>query len=147
MTKKNNKNKSRGGFTIVELVIALSLIVIVSAAVTSMIASDNRVYTQSINTIEATNVAENAIECFRFAEKTGGDFEELFNNVYAYKVVEDGVEKTLYTAELAEAADGYTLEYHGINFTFKIEGNKITITAEDSYGAILGEDGISYTVR
>lgn len=143
MAKKNNKNKSRGGFTIVELVIALSLIVIVSAAVTSMIASDNRVYTQSINTIEATNVAENAIECFRFAENTGGDFEELFNRIYEG----DGDEAPELKFTEEDGVKYYTFKHHGIDFEFKIEGNKITITAEDSYGAILGEDGISYTVR
>ena len=117
----NRKGREgKGGFTMVELVVALVIIAIVSLATVSLIITQNNLNLKSTQVIEATNVAENAIECFRFAVKTdNGDnnfkpeFIEAFN-------------KTGYTLE----GDGpYELNVHGATVNIEIVDNTIKIKA------------------
>ncbi len=58
---------NRRGFTIVELVMALFIIVLVSSVAIGVVAVDNKTHAETIQMIEATNIAENAVECFRVA--------------------------------------------------------------------------------
>ena len=75
-TRKNMRRsvdvKSRRGFTLVEVVVALVIIVLVSGISIGVVSIDNKTHYETIDMIEATNIAENAIECFRFAVRNGG---------------------------------------------------------------------------
>lgn len=90
MSRLNSKGK-RGsrGFTVVELVVAMAIIVIVSATAIGLVNSQNGIYLRTTQTVEATNMAENAIECFRFAvenpDADGGvnkAFEDSFSKTF-----------------------------------------------------------------
>lgn len=126
VNSKINKN-GRRGFTMVELVVALAIIAIVSIATVLLIITQTNMNAKSIQVVEATNVAENAIECFRYAvNKTDGNvvdnFEEAFN-------------ETGY--ELDNPAGEYELNVHGATVVITIIQNAdsthtITITATAS---------------
>ena len=64
-----DEKSSRGGFTLVEVVVALAVIVIVTGISIGVVSVDNKTHVETVDMIEATNIAENAIECFRFAVK------------------------------------------------------------------------------
>lgn len=130
--KKLNKNNilaSRRGFSMMEVVIGLTIIIIVSAASLTLILQHSKAEINVAQTIEATNVAENAIECFDEVEnfdkpEDREKFEQLFfTNIYNMTVeptVEEDVNGKKYT---------YTYQHKAIDFTIVINGNKITITA------------------
>ena len=65
MTKVNSKRAR--GFTLIELVVAIAMILIVSGAGVLLVTTQTRVDAQANQAIEATNISENAIDCFRFA--------------------------------------------------------------------------------
>lgn len=65
MTKVNFKRAR--GFTLIELVVAIAMILIVSGAGVLLVTTQTRVDAQANQAIEATNISENAIDCFRFA--------------------------------------------------------------------------------
>ena len=135
----NRKGREgKGGFTMVELVVALVIIAIVSLATVSLIITQNNLNLKSTQVIEATNVAENAIECFRFAVNTStddnynDDFVTAFNNTLSEE------------NKLVYAEDGiYSLNVHGATIKLKIDGNTIYIEAIASDGETIIDD--SYT--
>lgn len=106
--RKINSKRTKKGFTIVELVVAMAVIVIVSTTAISLVSFQNRNYLRTTQTLTATNMAENAIECFRWA---GGN-EDVFVNAYS-KTLPDGTSLT---------GDGgtYTVEANGMNITIQI---------------------------
>ena len=116
----SHREGNRRGFTIVELVVALAIIVLVSGAAISLVTTQVRVDTQAIQVTEATNVAENAIECFRYAVNNPGEgVEKTFKNAF---------EKTGTT--LGEPVDNvYTINKHGAEITIKIDENTIHVVA------------------
>ena len=132
-----NREGLSGGFTVVELVVALAIILIVSATAIGLVNSQNTIYLRTMQTTEATNMAENAIECFRFAK---GD-TAVFNTVYG---------KTFEGTDIAlnESTDGetgktvYTLESNGMEVTIEIDGNTLNFKAYDGSKEILSR---SYT--
>lgn len=71
------RSNSKGGFAIVELVVAMSIIFIVSAVAIGIINTQNDYHRRTAQTVEATNMAENAIECFRYTDKSK-DFDYAF---------------------------------------------------------------------
>ena len=95
-----HRGNSKGGFTIVELVVAMSIIFIVSAVAIGIINTQNDYHRRTAQTVEATNMAENAIECFRYTDN-GDDFDDAFAatftvvpmNLYHFKI--SGMEITL----------------------------------------------------
>lgn len=123
---KKNKNKSRRGFTIVELVVALTIIVLVSATAIGVVSVDNRAYAETADMIEATNIAENAIECFRFAGNTDA-FEEAFSKSLTDK------------QDLSVEGNTYTVTQEDLVVTITINGNTITITADNENGNLIKE--------
>ena len=58
----------RKGVTIVELVIALSVIAIISVAAISMLHTAIKIEVRSASIIEANNTAESIVEIFRFTD-------------------------------------------------------------------------------
>ncbi|MBP3606396.1 MAG: type II secretion system protein [Clostridia bacterium] len=110
------KNKKRG-FTVAEVIIALTVIVTVSAAALVMISMQVRTETKAAQTIAATNMAENAIECFRYSYHSDTkEFEQAFT--------ECGYEK--------KAENLYT---HGtLLCEIAIAGNEIDVTVRNARG-------------
>ncbi len=60
--------RSRRGISIVEVVIALVIITIISASALSMIMMSVKVERETVTALEVENCAENAVECFRYAD-------------------------------------------------------------------------------
>ena len=80
MKKKN----SRRGFSVAEVIVALTVIVIISASALVLIGAQIRADAKAASTVAATNMAENAIECFRYACDTaeGEYIEVVFEGAY-----------------------------------------------------------------
>ena len=125
----NIKKKCRG-FTVAEVVIALTVIVIVSGASMTLVAMQARNEVRAVQTIEATNIAENAIECFRYADGDAEKFKSAFFNEYSgYTLVGSG------TSE-----DPYTVTKDGVTVNIEISGNTITVSATNANNVtILGK--------
>ena len=111
-----NRKKCKGGFSIVEAIIALSIIVVVSiAAATITLSSISLRYTLTNRSI-AINFADNAVECFKAAEdKDSGkaleEFEALVNSA-------TGVSYNTETSTKSGGKGNYTYEHN--NFKAKI---------------------------
>lgn len=74
MTKKTNTStRSRKGITITEVAVALVIIGIISSAALSLVMYSVNVERESFAIVEAENIADNALACFRYAE----DYEEF----------------------------------------------------------------------
>ena len=130
-----NREGNRRGFTIVELVVTLTIIVLVSAISIGVVAVNNKTYGETIDMIEATNIAENAVECFRFAKNTGADFKTTL-----VKTLSDG---QIFT-EVEE--NSYTVSIDDVVVSISISGNTITVSASSETDENLLEP-ITYTVR
>jgi prepilin-type N-terminal cleavage/methylation domain-containing protein len=124
---KVNSIKNRRGFTVVELVVAITIIVIVSATAIGLINTQNKIHQQTMQTVEATNMAENAIECFRV---TNGEAE--FKVAYA---------KTF--TDKARPTDLLNFETNGMTVTIAIEGDTLNFKAVAAGDKIILEK--SYT--
>lgn len=116
------KNKSSRGFTVAEVVVALTIIVLVSGASLLTFATQARVEAKTAQTFEATNIAENAIECFIYAGGDVGTFKTAFN------------EKSGYTLE---GEGPYTVTKDGVTATITIENKGIKIIVKNSSDVIL----------
>ena len=114
-----SKVNSKKGFTVVELVVAMSLIFIASAVAVGIIKTQNDYYRRTAQTVEATNMAENAIECFRYTDTTDGmdDFDEAFEKSFTKETLPG----YLYRFEISE-----------MKITLTFEENTITFHAEDA---------------
>nr|MBE6545136.1 type II secretion system protein [Oscillospiraceae bacterium] len=133
--KVNSRDKKRAsrGFTIVEVVVALTVIVIVSAAGMMMVQSQIKAEQKVAQTIEATNIAENAIECFRFAKNNEGSdgFEKTFEDTFG---------KTNYNLVTATEGKEYLVYESGLTVHITITDNKIEISAVNSNGDTILEE-------
>ena len=69
----------KGGFSVAEVIIALSIIVAVSVAAMVMVITSMSVKTTLVARSEGINFAENALECFKAADDE--DFESLIEQV------------------------------------------------------------------
>ena len=140
---------SRRGFTIVELAMALAIIVIVTAVSIGVVAVDSKTHGETIDMIEATNIAENAIECFRFTKNTTNsdvDFEVAFENAFK-KTFEDDFEFP--TPITADGDLTYTIVKGDVNVIISIVDSykTIEIHAHNSNDDNLFGDTVTYTVR
>ena len=138
---RNSKRKthisSHRGFTVLEVVIALTVIVIVSASAFALIHSHIKLEHDSIQRIEATNIAENAIECFRFAKD-----EAEFKIAYEAVVRTEDLQITLSETN-AENSIIYEYTDGALEVTFIIVDNQITINITGNSGTII--DNQTYT--
>lgn len=136
-SKRKAHISSRRGFTVLEVVIALTVITIVSASAFALIHSHLKLEKQSVQSIEATNIAENAIECFRFAKD-----EAEFKIAYEAVVRTEDLQITLSETN-AENSSIYKYTDGALEVTFTIVGNQITINITDNSGTII--DNQTYT--
>lgn len=75
--KKNIR--SRKGVSLVEVVVALAVITIISISALSVVFMSVKVEAKTVIVFEVRNSAENAIECFRFADGDMDTFEKCLN--------------------------------------------------------------------
>ena len=115
------KNLKRG-ITLLETVIALSLLAIISVVSISVSVSSIKSEERNIQATEIALICENAVECFRFS-KSNDKFKESFE-----KTLEDG--ESLQEVE----TNCYILQKTAYSVTFLIDVNKITVTAKDKNG-------------
>lgn len=73
---RNIIKNTRKGITIMEMVIALTVIAIISGAALSIILSSLKVESRSAQIVEVTNLVESSIECFQYSSSVSP-----FNNV------------------------------------------------------------------
>ena len=139
-----HQKHSRRGFTIVELVVTLTLIVLVSVISIGVVAVNNKAYGETIDMIEATNIAENAVECFRFVKNNHINIEDEENG---FKSLMKKAGIILVDAETNDEIDyAYTANVDDVVVKIEIKGNTITVSARSDTDENLLEPK-SYTVR
>lgn len=111
------RNRSRRGISLVEVVVALAVITIISAAALSLVISSARVDANSLRSTQVMMAAENVLECYRFAE-IEGDFADLLQKTGDYKKVDDA----------------YVLTEKAYVITVNYTDTKLTFSATDSDG-------------
>ena len=84
----DNKDRSRRGISLVEVVVALTVIAIISSAALSLVISSARVDANSLRSTQVMIAAENSLECYRFAESEE-EFAALLEKTGDYKKVDD----------------------------------------------------------
>ena len=156
-THREGKADNRRGFTIVELVVAMVIIVLVSGAGISLVMTQTKVDSQAIQTVEATNICENAIECFRYAVNASGDDEVKIKTEFyeAFKLTgaldtkkypqKDADEKVIIYSDYEINTSGATINIAIVGNTDEngIITHTIKIYAVDSFGVVIFDD--SYT--
>ena len=110
---KISKNKSRRGITLTETVIGIAIITLISAATLTLMLSQAKMRRKTVEVMEATAIAENALECYAHAGES--KFFELLNDVYTFENV--------YTFE-GEEKFGEELTIEGTNTKVKFNFNK-----------------------
>lgn len=121
---------SRRGISMVEVVVALVIISIVSASALSMIMMSIRVERKALTAMEVENAAEDAVDCFRFAQNNDQLFLEYLQKTGDF-VEEDGnfvMRSSAYTVTIRPGTNQF--EYSAVNsdgeeicvFTYKRGG-------------------------
>lgn len=127
-------NNKRKGYSLVEVVIALSVIVVVSITALTIVLSSIATKTAAINKGEAQNFAENVWECF----KVSNNEEDFLSNVsFATSAVlgEGQIDDSGYTV--------YTYQSEEYKFT-AIINIKYSTTARSEFAVeIVDKDGDS----
>ena len=125
--------RSRKGISMVEVVVALVVITIISLATLSVVFVSAKVEAKTFVAMEVRNSAENAVECFRFAN---GD-KDIFRKTLNLSV---GVDETVQASAWEEVENGYS--YNAGRYIVTITLNKdendklvsFTYEAKDSAG-------------
>ena len=121
-----SKVNSRKGFTIAELVVAMAIILIVSATAIATINTQNTVHLRTMQTVEATNMAENAIECFRYAVENPKDNDTGEDDVVATFAKAYGK-----TGITLSGNSPYTFKKNNMDVTITVTSNELTFVATD----------------
>ena len=114
--KRFGKGGKRG-FSLAEVIVALAVIVVVSAAALSLVSSHARLERKSVETIEAAEIAESVIEVFRWWKNNGGEFDEVLSEIglakdgdlYTYAVISEGDTIRKYRINVIPDGDGITV--------------------------------------
>lgn len=138
MTRVEKKVKSKGGFTILEVVIAMAIIAIVTATAASIMTSAQKSMARSQKSVLAANDIANITECFKYTVCESGsidDFEKAV--VFAFGLASEGFTPTTdgvyYVYELTR--DGYV-----ITVTVTIGTEKtVNSVAKDGDGKVIFE--------
>ena len=126
---RNIIKNTRKGITIMEMVIALTVIAIISGAALSIILSSLKVESRSAQIVEVTNLVESSIECFQYSENEEEYLKllQILNKDFAEVIQENGDNET----ENEEKIIVYALidEIKIIQIKYYKEDNKIEIDA------------------
>lgn len=142
MTRVEKKVKSKGGFTILEVVIAMAIIAIVTATAASIMTSAQKSMARSQKSVLAANDIANITECFKYTVGEGRDIDKFqkFQQavVFAFGLASEGFTPTTYGVydvyELTR--DGYV-----ITVTVTTTGTEQTVNsvAKDGDGKVIFE--------
>lgn len=138
MTRGGKKVKSKGGFTILEVVIAMAIIAIVTATAASIMTSAQKSMARSQKSVLAANDIANITECFKYTVGKGRDIDKFKQAVvFAFGLASEGFTPTTdgvyYVYELTR--DGYV-----ITVTVTIGTEKtVNSVAKDGDGKVIFE--------
>lgn len=136
MTRVEKKVKSKGGFTILEVVIAMAIIAIVTATAASIMTLAQKSMARSQKSVLAANDIANITECFKYTVCKGcrvDDFEKAVE--FAFGLASGGFTPT--TDDVYELMrDGYV-----ITVTVTTTGTEQTVNsvAKDGDGKVIFE--------
>lgn len=135
MTRGGKKVKSKGGFTILEVVIAMAIIAIVTATAASIMTSAQKSMARSQKSVLAANDIANITECFKYTVCESGsidDFEKAV--VFAFGLASEGFTPT--TDGVYELTrDGYVITVTVTTGTEKT----VNSVAKDGDGKVIFE--------
>ena len=96
--KKTNKSSTKSGITLLEAVVSIAIISVIIAAVLTLMASQAKIRKSTIDTLHATSIAENALECY--AHGGGERFAELLSVALGIDESEICFEKAINVGEM-----------------------------------------------
>lgn len=141
MTRGGKKVKSKGGFTILEVVIAMAIIAIVTATAASIMTSAQKSMARSQKSVLAANDIANITECFKYTVGEGRDIDKFqkFQQavVFAFGLASEGFTPTTYGVY-----DVYELTRDGYVITVTVTtGTEKTVNsvAKDGDGKVIFE--------
>lgn len=136
MTRVEKKVKSKGGFTILEVVIAMAIIAIVTATAASIMTSAQKSMARSQKSVLAANDIANITECFKYTVCKSGNIDDFKKAVaFAFGLASEGFTPT--TDGVYELTrDGYV-----ITVTVTTTGTEQTVNsvAKDGDGKVIFE--------
>lgn len=136
MTRVEKKVKSKGGFTILEVVIAMAIIAIVTATAASIMTSAQKSMARSQKSVLAANDIANITECFKYTVCESGNIDDFKKAVaFAFGLASEGFTPT--TDGVYELTrDGYV-----ITVTVTTTGTEKTVNsvAKDGDGKVIFE--------
>ena len=95
MTRGGKKVKSKGGFTILEVVIAMAIIAIVTATAASIMTSAQKSMARSQKSVLAANDIANITECFKYTVGEGKGIDKFEQAVaFAFGLASEGFTPT-----------------------------------------------------
>ena len=139
MTRVEKKVKSKGGFTILEVVIAMAIIAIVTATAASIMTSAQKSMARSQKSVLAANDIANINECFKYTVCESGridDFEKAV--VFALGMASEGFTPTTdgdYKFIYELTRDGYVITVTVTTGTEKT----VNSVAKDGDGKVIFE--------
>ena len=142
------RKNTRKGFSLLEALVSLTVVVIVSIATITLMLTSARLDGENMRSFAAHNEAENAVECFRFAES-----ENEFLQAFA-KSLQTPVRMDVESAgESAPETLGFVKNDEG-KWTFEQDGYVVTFTELDfgnnnnNFAYTASENGVEiYTFR
>lgn len=131
---RNIIKNTRKGITIMEMVIALTVITIISGAALSIILSSLKVESRSAQIVEVTNLVESSIECFQYSDNDNEyldllhKIDEKFTKTIVYINTENNENEEEKEIDYIVYAliDGVKI----IQIKYNKEGNEIEIDAK-----------------
>jgi Tfp pilus assembly protein PilV len=133
MDKSTSKQNTRRGFSIVEVVIAMTVITIVCFATLTIILSSNLSTARAVKRQQAQFFAEDVVNCFRVTAD-----ENSFKQILPKSIDLKEGESIEQDQEIALSLEGYTLNY-------KIDGTKISVTITEEGDKVIAK--VEYTKR
>ena len=147
MTRGGKKVKSKGGFTILEVVIAMAIIAIVTATAASIMTSAQKSMARSQKSVLAANDIANITECFKYTvcesgsiddfEKVVVDFEKAV--AFAFGLAPEGFTPTAdgeYKLIYELTRDGYVIT---VTVTITETEQTVNSVAKDGDGKVIFE--------
>lgn len=138
MTRVEKKVKSKGGFTILEVVIAMAIIAIVTATAASIMTSAQKSMARSQKSVLAANDIANITECFKYTVCESGRIDDFEKAVaFAFGLASGG-----FTPTTDGVYDVYELTRDGYVITVTVTtGTEKTVNsvAKDGDGKVIFE--------
>lgn len=135
MTRGGKKVKSKGGFTILEVVIAMAIIAIVTATAASIMTSAQKSMARSQKSVLAANDIANITECFKYTVCESGSIDDFEKAVaFAFGLAPEGFTTT-------DGVYGLTRDGYVITVTVTTTGTEQTVNsiAKDGDGKVIFE--------